>query len=311
MTLSRSRRWLTVLAAAVMGLLLATDIADARAGRGGGFGLVGAAAIGAARDPDRPARGGPTQRQPGPAISQAQASGTATAARPGFGRGGLFGGLVGAGLIGMLLGYGFFGGLGGLGSLLGLLLQVGLIGGLIMLALRFFRSRQPAFAGGPAQRQGAAVPPLRPSFSGGGAAPRRAGDDEVGIVQVDFDAFERILGEVQQAYGRGDRAALRALALPEVSQPLERELDGDEARDVVNKVSDIKLQQGDLAEAWREAASDYATVAMRFSLKDHVKDRRTGQIVEGDPTQPTEATEIWTFRRDRAGPWQVAAIQSA
>ena len=102
---------------------------------------------------------------------------------------------------------------------------------------------------------------------------------------------------------------MRALALPEVSQRLERELDDDAARNLVNKVSGVKLLQGDLAEAWREGSSDYATVAMRFALKDHVEDRPTGRIVEGDPGRLTEATEIWTFRRDAGGPWRVSAIQ--
>jgi hypothetical protein len=30
----------------------------------------------------------------------------------------------------------------------------------------------------------------------------------------------------------------------------------------------VKLLQGDLAEAWREGDTDYATVAMKFALKD-------------------------------------------
>ena len=53
------------------------------------------------------------------------------------------GGLLGAGLLGMVLGYGFAGGLGGLGSILGLLLQIGLI---VLLAGFAFRAR-PSSAG--------------------------------------------------------------------------------------------------------------------------------------------------------------------
>ena len=37
---------------------------------------------------------------------------------------------------------------------------------------------------------------------------------------------------------------------------------------MINKVSGVKLLQGDLAEAWRENNDEYATVAMRFSLID-------------------------------------------
>ena len=80
------------------------------------------------------------------------------------------------------------------------------------------------------------------------------------------------------------------------------------ARNDVNKVSDVKLLQGDLAEAWREGDTDYASVAMRFSLVDKTLDRSTGRLVEGSE-QPTEATEVWTFVRPRGGNWELSAIQ--
>ena len=39
------------------------------------------------------------------------------------------------------------------------------------------------------------------------------------------------------------------------------ELTQNASRGVVNKISDVKLLQGDLSEAWREGYDDYATVA--------------------------------------------------
>ena len=53
------------------------------------------------------------------------------------------------------------------------------------------------------------------------------------------------------------------------------------SRGVVNKVSDVKLEQGDLAEAWREGDAEYATVAMRYSLVDRFIDRASGRLVDG------------------------------
>ena len=72
--------------------------------------------------------------------------------RPGMGMlGGLAAGFLGAGLLGMMFGGGLFGGLGGLASMFGLLLQVGLIALVVMLALRWWRSRNaPSYASGPA-----------------------------------------------------------------------------------------------------------------------------------------------------------------
>jgi predicted lipid-binding transport protein (Tim44 family) len=74
----------------------------------------------------------------------------------------------------------------------------------------------------------------------------------------------------------------------------------------VNRVSDVKLLQGDLAEAWREGNSEYATVAMRFALNDTTVDRASGRVVDGGPQ---EVSEMWTFRRSNGGPWLLSAIQ--
>jgi predicted lipid-binding transport protein (Tim44 family) len=82
------------------------------------------------------------------------------------------------------------------------------------------------------------------------------------------------------------------------------------SRGVVNHISGVKLLQGDLAEAWREGSTDYATVAMKFSLIDQVVDRTTGGVVEGD-ANPQVATEVWTFRREAGGNWLLSAIQQA
>jgi predicted lipid-binding transport protein (Tim44 family) len=81
------------------------------------------------------------------------------------------------------------------------------------------------------------------------------------------------------------------------------------SRGVVNRISNVRLVQGDLSEAWREGSVEYATVAMRFSAIDKLVDRNSGQVVEGDPVHPVEATEVWTFRRDHGGTWLVSAIQ--
>ena len=138
-----------------------------------------------------------------------------------------------------------------------------------------------------------------------------AGRDELRIDQADLDQFERTLGELQAAYAAQDLNALRSLATPEVVEVLAEELRNDAARGVVNHVADVRLLQGDTAESWREAGQDYATVAMRFGLRDWTTDRATGRVVEGDPDRLTEVTEVWTFVRPHGGRWLVSAIQKA
>lgn len=255
-----------------------------------------------------------------------------TAQRPRFGFGsGLAAGLLGAGLLGMLTGHGFFGGLGGIGSFLGLLLQIGLIVFLASLAVKWFRRRnQPAYAGAPTSSPnsrsmldhlglgglgrgglglgGLGRGPSSPR-SEGGAASRAPSRDDVGIGAADYQAFERLLGEVQVAYGRGDLAALRLVTTPEMVSYLAEELAENARKGVVNAVTEPRLIQGDLAEAWREPDGDYATVAMRYAIVDVTRERESGRVVAGDPTRAEEVTEVWTFRRPPGTDWKLSAIQ--
>jgi len=227
-----------------------------------------------------------------------------------FGRSGFLGGLaagfLGAGLFGLLFGHGFMGGLGGIVSFLGLIFQLGLIALIAMFLWRWFQRRQPAYAGS-LYRDAAPVRPLGVAGLGGGsgAGPAQRSDD-VGITGADYDAFEHLLGEVQAAYSNEDIAALRARATPEMVSYFSEDLAQNASRGVVNRVTDAKLLQGDLAEAWREGGSEYATVAMRFSLNDTMVDRASGRVVEGGPQ---EVAELWTFRRANGGPWLLSAIQ--
>jgi predicted lipid-binding transport protein (Tim44 family) len=246
--------------------------------------------------------------------------------RFGFGTG-LFAGLVGAGVLGMLFGHGFFGGLGGIGSILGLLLQIGLIVLVVRFALNWFRNRQqPAYVGAPSGGSGYARDGSGPQGGGlggmagglgglgaamgfGGGRPSEGTPLEIG--QADYTAFERLLGEVQDAYAREDLDALRRVTTPEMVSFMAEDLADNARKGLVNELKDVKFVQGDLAEAWREDGADYATVAMRFSLIDIIRERATGRIVSGDLTRPETATEIWTFRRPAGGAWMLAAIQQA
>jgi len=188
----------------------------------------------------------------------------------------------------------------------GLLLQLGLIAIVgYMLWSWWQRRNQPAFAGGPMLRD-VSSPQATYGGGSGGNATSASGADSVGLTGSDFDQFERLLGEVQTAYGREDLGALRSRVTPEMLSYLSEELTQNASRGVVNKLSNVKLLQGDLSEAWREGDSEYATVAMRYSLDDRTVDRSTGRLIEGGLD---EATEVWTFRRAPGGAWLVSAIQ--
>jgi predicted lipid-binding transport protein (Tim44 family) len=226
--------------------------------------------------------------------------------RPGMGMfGGLAAGFLGAGLLGMLFGGGMFGGLGGMSSIFGLILQIGLIFIVVRLAMSWWQRRHAtasAYAGM------AASPGVQSNFRTGTGFGLGSGSAPLEITPSDYQAFEQLLGDVQAAWSNEDVAKLHTLATPEMVSYFAKDIEANKARNDINKVSDVKLLQGDLAEAWREGDTDYASVAMRFSLVDKTLERGTGRLVAGSD-QPTEATEVWTFVRPRGSNWELSAIQ--
>ena len=226
--------------------------------------------------------------------------------RPGMGMlGGLAAGFLGAGLLGMLFGGGMFGGLGGFSSIIGLILQIGLIIIVVRLAMSWWQRRHEtasAYAGGPA------APGAPTSFRTATGFGLGSGSAPLEITPGDYEAFERLLTEIQAAWTNEDVARLHTLATPEMVSYVTQDIADHKAQNIVNTVSDVKLLQGDLAEAWREGDTDFASVALRYSLIDKTTDRTTGRLVKGSE-QPTEATEVWTFLRPRGANWELSAIQ--
>jgi predicted lipid-binding transport protein (Tim44 family) len=302
-------RWVIALAAIACALVLVAADANARAGGGFSSGSRGLNTFSAPPTTrTAPNAAAPIQRsmtQPGAASTVGGA-----AARPGFFGGGLFGGLaagfLGAGLFGMLFGHGLFGGMGGFASIIGLLLQVALVVIVGRMIFAWWQRRnmpEPAYA--------AAHPATGHSFSGlggmlGGNAPT---GQPLTIAKADYDAYEQLLGDVQAAFSAEDLNALRAKVTPEMLSYFAEQLAENSSRGWVNRVADVKLLQGDLAEAWSEGNADYATVAMHFALKDSMVERSSGRTVEGGA--PSEVTELWTFMRARGGGWLLSAIQQA
>ena len=225
--------------------------------------------------------------------------------RPGGGMlRGLAAGFLGAGLFGMLFGGGMFGGLGGMSSLFGLIIQIGLIVFVVRMAMSWWQRRTtPAYADGASAGLGGAS-----SYRTGSGFGLGSGSAPLEILPADYQAFEQLLGDIQAAWSNEDVAKLHTLATPEMVSYFNNDLQENRARNVVNKVSSTKLLQGDLSEAWREGDTDYASVAMRFSMIDKTVDRVSGRLVEGSE-QPTEATEVWTFVRPRGAKWELSAIQ--
>jgi predicted lipid-binding transport protein (Tim44 family) len=298
------------LLATVLALLVAftPGLADARLGGGSSFGSRGSMTWSAPPSTNTaPYSAPPMQRSmtpnsPSPGYGSGYGNGYGP--RSGF-TSGLLGGLIGAGIGGLLLGHGFFGGMMGFGGFLGLLLQIFLLVWLVRFLIRMFSGgASPLMASGP-NVFARGVPP---GPMGGSAGSRSAPPIQIG--PQDYQAFEQILRNTQAAWSRHDLNALRAMVTPEMLSYFAEQLSGQTSQGVRNEVTDVRLLQGDLAQAWSEGSREYATVAMRFSMIDVTRDN-TGRIVDGSPGEHVTATELWTFVRSPGGRWILSAIQQA
>ncbi|MFV0297927.1 MAG: Tim44 domain-containing protein [Hyphomicrobiaceae bacterium] len=291
------------------------DFAEARGGRGFSFGSRGSRTFNAppaTRTAPRAAQ--PIQKsmaQPGRTNTSAANTATGASRWGGF-RGLLMGGLIGAGLMSL------FGMGGGLAAFLGFALQMLLIAGIVMLVVSFFRNRSqantPAMAQAAASAPGGARPEANTNAYRAAASGMGTAAPELQISGDDYNAFERLLKEIQLAYANADINALGSRVTPEVLSQFAHELEDNKRRGVSNDLSEPKLLQGDLAEAWRENRDEYATVALRYEIIDALVDKKTNSVIEGSTTEPQEVTELWTFQRPANGrpdQWELSAIQQA
>ena len=299
-------------ALAALVLALAPGLADARAGGGFSFGSRGFRTFSAPpATTTAPFGGAPMQRS----LTQPSSPAPATSGYGRYGYGGfggspfmsgLIGGFIGAGIGGLLFGSGFWGFHGGFGFL-GFLLQIFIVAMIVRWLWRRFARPQPALAGMPgwfARTANAGGPtPMR------GIAARPAGQP-LAIGQADYQQFQQSLQEVQAAWSAHDLERLRRQTTPEMLGYFAEQLAEQESRGVRNIVANVRLEKGDLAEAWSEGNREYATVALRFSMTDVTEDAY-GRIIDGSPTEHTTATELWTFLRAPGGRWLLSAIQQA
>ena len=329
---------------AVFALVVLPTIADAKFKRGS-FGSRGQKTFSSPRaTPTAPRQVRPLQqtRTPRSSINSSRAA-TKPGMFGGMSKGGFMAGLVGAGLLGALFGYGLSGGLGGIGAILGLIAQIGLLVFAAVFLFSWLRRRNqpnPAAAGrnNPYSRDPRDPPQANPASTMGrsalgglGAAGSNAGGSSSGSADQgddsrfdsqtkplttndeDFEMFERLLTDIQDAYAREDVGKLRRIASQEMCEYFQEDITENQRLGQQSKISGVKLLQGDLSEAWKERDAEYATVAMRFSLNDAVVDRKTGELLDGSLTKPVEMTEVWTFTRQpgqSARDWILAAVQS-
>lgn len=142
----------------------------------------------------------------------------------------------------------------------------------------------PALAGKPADAVAAGLEQIRradPSF------------DPTPFLEGARAAFEMIV----TAFAKGDKAALRPLLSDEVFRPFAATIDERLAAKETLETRIVGLDNLELVEAELSGRTARVTVKL-VSHQVNVTRAMDGSIVEGDPEQPVEKTDYWTFGRD-------------
>src|SRR5262245_39326250 len=267
-----------ILALFVASLALAA-VAEARVGRGSSSGSRGSRSFSAPRSPATPAT--PSS----PTSPQRNLSSPTQPQRPGGFLGGL-GGMLGGFLLGGLIGGLLFGGLGhGFGGMG--LMDILVIGGLIALAVMFFRRRQqpqPAAAyagaaggrtdwtsGGQGDWASAQTSAAEPVPAGTATFDRDLEDYErgleairmmdAGFTPVRFAALARdMFVRLQAAWSARDLAPIRRELTDELAGSLQTDIDHLRAQRRTNRVERVTVESAEPTEAWQEIGQDYVTI---------------------------------------------------
>ncbi len=298
-------------------LLLVTD-AWARAGSGSSGGSRGSRSY---SSPARPSQSPATPSQPSSPPSSFQQP-----QRSGWGAG-LMGGLAGFALGGLLGSMLFGGGMGGgLGGGIGLM-EILLIGGGLFLLFRMMKNRQAASVPAPSYGQGygGSQPQAQPQAQMYEAQAVATGPNDLDrgvsfIRQMDSgfdparfgDTASDIFFRVQAAWIARDLSQASASITPEMAGTLQKDCDRLRNQGRINRLDNIAVRSVTVTEAWQESGQDFVTAHFLASLLDYTVDERSGQVVEGNRTEPVKFEEFWTFVRP-VGPnaWRLSAIQQA
>ena len=182
-------------------------------------------------------------------------------------------------------------------------------------------ARFPARANGPAA---APAPAPRPDEArwAAFAAPNSAvwqGFDAILLAQPGFDPQQFLDGSraayemVVQAFSRGDEATLRSLASDEVFNSFKAAIADRIQRGEKLETTFVGFNGVKIVEARMEEAAALISVQFDTQFVTATRDK-AGAVIEGDPTQPSNIVDVWSFarRNNASGPnWIIVSTAPA
>ncbi len=115
---------------------------------------------------------------------------------------------------------------------------------------------------------------------------------------------------VQNAWDRGDRAALSRLVAPDLMQEWDRRLSDLERRGWRNRVQPVGEPRVEYVGLNHAADQDRVTVKIEAKVRDYVQDRFGNHLKRaGRFGETVHMREFWTLARDHAGRWILQSVE--
>ena len=172
----------------------------------------------------------------------------------------------------------------------------------------------------PAERLGTPEEPLPYRWAGlateGSAL--ASGLDQIAVADPSFDARTFQSGAkaayewIVTAFAKGDRKSLRDLLSKDVFDSFSGVIAGREQRGEAAETTFVSIDKSDLTQA--EIRNETSLITVRFVSKIISATRdRAATVIEGNPEQVTDVTDLWTFAREvksRDPNWKLVATQT-
>lgn len=129
------------------------------------------------------------------------------------------------------------------------------------------------------------------------------------FVQGAKAAYEMIV----TAFAEGDSKSLKSLLAREVYDGFVSAIDGRKQRGESIESTFVGIDKAEIVEATLKKSIAQVTVRFRCQLISATRNE-DGAIIDGDPSQVTDVTDIWTFSRDTSTQdpnWKLVATEAA
>jgi predicted lipid-binding transport protein (Tim44 family) len=149
-------------------------------------------------------------------------------------------------------------------------------------------------------------------------SPVAAGLDAIAAADAGFDPKHFLTGArtayemIVSAYAEGDRRTLKGLLSRDVYDGFESAIGEREKRGETVESRFVSIDEAEITNAELRGKAAQLTVRFRSKLVSATRDKN-GDVVDGNPENVTDVTDVWTFARDassRDPNWKLVATEA-